>query len=112
MSFNPNDLPSLGSTGQQIKLVNTKFNPISMEIEMVEHDVQDVVTMLEGDQIRNLDNAIITTFNKDGEIYHQAEYGNIVDTAAGTHTDFKFAKDRTNFDANEKEKMEEIKEQL
>lgn len=112
MSFNPNDLPSLGSTGQQIKLVNTKFNPISLEIEMVEHDVQDVVTMLEGDQIRNLDNAIITTFNKDGEIYHQAEYGNIVDTAAGTHTDFKFAKDRTNFDANEKEKMEEIKEQL
>ena len=112
MSFNPNDLPSLGSTGQQIKLVNTKFNPTALEIEMVEHDVQDVVTMLEGDQIRNLDNAIITTFNKDGEIYHQAEYGNIVDTAKGTHTDFKFAKDRTNFDAGEKEKMDEIKEQL
>ena len=112
MSFNPNDLPSLGSTGQRIKLVNTKFNPISLEIEMVEHDVQDVVTMLEGDQIRNLDNAIITTFNKDGEIYHQAEYGNIVDTATGTHTDFKFAKDRTNFDIGEKQKMDEIKEQV
>jgi hypothetical protein len=112
MSFNPNDLPSLGTTGQKIKLVNTKFNPISLEIEMVERDVQDIATMLEGDQIRNLDNAIITTFNKDGEIYHQAEYGNIVDTATGTHTDFKFAKDRTNFDASEKQKMDEIKEQI
>ena len=112
MSFNPNDLPSLGSTGQRIKLVNTKFNPVALEIEMVEHDVQDVVTMLEGDQIRNLDNAIITTFNKDGEIYHQAEYGNIVDTATGTHTDFKFTKDRTNFDIGEKQKMDEIKEQI
>ena len=114
MSFNPNDLPSLGSTndGGFIKLVNTKFNPIALEIEMVEHDVQDVVTMLEGDQIRNLDNALITTFNKDGEIYHQAEYGNIVDTEEGTHTDFKFAKDRTNFDDDERKKMKEIKEQL
>ena len=114
MSFNPNDLPSLGSTndGGFIKLVNTKFNPIALEIEMVEHDVQDVVTMLEGDQIRNLDNALITTFNKDGEIYHQAEYGNIVDTEEGTHTDCKFAKDRRNFDDDERKKMKEIKEQL
>ena len=112
ISFKTNDLPSLGSTGQQIKLVNTKFNPIALEIEMVEHDVQDVVTMLEGDQIRNLDTAVITTFNKDGEIYHQAEYGNIIDTKDGTHTDFRFTKDRTNFDDGEMKKMREIKEQL
>lgn len=111
-SFNPNDLPSLGTKGQTVKLVNTKFNPISLEIEMVEHEIDDVVTMLEGDQIRNLDNALITTFNEDGEIYHQAEYGNIVDTVKGTHTDFKFKKDSTNIDDSEKEKKDEIKEQL
>ena len=111
-SFNPNDTPSIGITGQMIKLVNTKFNPVAFEIEMVEHDVQDVVTMLEGDQIRNLDNALITTFTKDGEIYHQAEYGNVLDTADGTHTDFKFKKDSISIVTSEKDKKDRIKEQL
>lgn len=112
MSIKPNDLPSIGTVGQMVKLVNTKFNPIALEIEMTEHNVQDVVTMLEGDQIRNLDNALITTFNKDGEIYFQAEYGNIIDTVDGTHTDFKFGKDNTNIISSEKEKKDRIKEQL
>lgn len=112
MSFKPNDTPSIGTTGQMIKLVNTKFNPIALEIEMTEHDVQDVVNMLEGDQIRNLDNALITTFNEDGEIYHQAEYGNIVDTYDGTHTDFKFAKDRTSIVETEKDKKDRIKDEI
>ena len=111
-SFKPNDLPSIGSTGQNIKLVNTKFNPIAFEIEMVEHDIQDVVTMLEGDQIRNLDNALITTFNADGEIYHQAEYGHDLDTADGTHVDFKFTKDSTSIVTTEKDKKDSIKEAL
>ena len=111
-SFKANDIPSIGTTGQMIKLVNTKFNPVALEIEMVEHDVQDVVTMLEGDQIRNLDNALITTFNKDGEIYHQAEYGHDLDTSNGTHTDFKFTKDNTNIVTTEKDKKDRIKEAL
>ena len=112
MSIKPSDMPSIGSTGQSIKLVNTKFNPVSLELEIVEHDVQDVVTMIEGDQIRNLDSGLITTFNNNGEIYHQAEYGNIIDTADGTHTDFKFKKDNTNIVASEKDKKDSIKEQI
>ena len=112
MSIKPSDTPSIGTTGQMIKLVNTKFNPVCLEVEITEHDIQDVVTMLEGDQIRNLDNGLITTFNQEGEIYHQAEYGNIVDTADGTHTDFKFAKDNTNVVTGEKDKKDRIKEQI
>ena len=112
LSFKPNEIPAIGMNGQTVKLVNTKFNPVSLELEIVNHDVEDVVTMLEGDQIRNLDNALITTFNKDGEIYHQAEYGNIVDTAKGTHTDFKFMKDSSDIVTTEKDKKDEIKTQL
>ena len=112
MSFKSNDTPSIGSEGQPIKLINTKFNPIALEIEMTENDLQDVVTMLEGDQIRNLDNGLITTFNDNGDIYHQAEYGNIVDTQEGTHTDFKFKKDDSNIVASEKDKLNTIKQQI
>lgn len=111
-SFKPSDNPSVGGDGQLIKLVNTKFNPIALEIEMTEHDVQDVVNMLEGDQTRNLDRALITTFNPEGEIYHQAEYGQVIDTADGTHTDFRFAKDRTSIVETEKDKKDRLKEQI
>ena len=45
-----------------------------LEIEMVDHDADTLTTMLEGDQIRNRDKAIITTYNEDKEIYMQQDY--------------------------------------
>ena len=89
LSFKSSSLPGIGSTGQKIALINTKFNPVALEIEMVDHDIETVSTMLEGAQIRDLDNGTITTFNKDGAIYHQAKYGNIVNPSKGVHYDFK-----------------------
>lgn len=74
LSFKATSLPNIGMPMQNIALINTKFNPVMLEIEMVEHDIETITTMLEGDQIRDLDNATITTYNKDKEIYHQAEY--------------------------------------
>lgn len=73
-SFNPNGAPSIGSVGQSVKLVHTKFNPILLEVELVDHDADTITTLLEGDQIRDLDHGIITTYNDDKEIYRQHEY--------------------------------------
>ena len=70
----PNSIPSIGKRGQLVRLVNTKFDPIMMEIEMVEHDIETLTTMVEGDQIRDLDNGLITTYNENKEIYRQHEY--------------------------------------
>ena len=70
----PNSIPSLGKRGQLVHLVNTKFDPMMLEIEMVEHDIETLTTMLEGDQIRDLDNGLITTYNDNKEIYKQHEY--------------------------------------
>ena len=44
-----------------------------IEVEMVEHDIETVTTMLEGSQLRDLDNGLITTFNENDEIYSQFE---------------------------------------
>ena len=73
-SYKPNTAPSPGYVGQTIHIINTKFNPVMLEIEMVDHDADTISTMLEGDQIRDLDNGLITTYDKDKQIYKQHEY--------------------------------------
>ena len=45
-----------------------------IELEMVDHDADTISTMLEGEQVRDLENGIVTTFNQDKEIYHQSEH--------------------------------------
>ncbi len=73
-TFKPNAFPYIGTAGTEIKLVNTKFSPKLMEIEMVTHDMDTLSYMLEGDQTNDRDNAIITTYNDKHEIYHQSDY--------------------------------------
>ena len=74
LSFNNNTLPNIGAVGQEIALINTKFNPMCIEVEMVENDAETIATMLNGDQIRDLEHATITTFNKAHEPFSQFSY--------------------------------------
>lgn len=111
LSFKSDSVINIGKTGQRIALVNTKFNPVALEIEMTEHDLESISTMLEGDQLRNLDAGIITTFNKDGGVYHQALYGNITNPSTGINHDFKIAK-KANIIFNEEERLKEINENI
>ena len=73
-TFKTNAKPYIGEPGVFVKLVNTKFTPKVMEIEMVTHDMDTLSYMLEGDQVNDRDNAIITTYNDKHEIYHQSDY--------------------------------------
>lgn len=109
-SFKPSSLPNLGRTSDTVILSNTNFNPVVLEIEMVNHDADTISTMLEGSQIRNLDNGIITTFDEEGNIYHQATYGNIT-TADGLHSDFKIAYTNGRIQSQE-DKIDEITKQV
>lgn len=92
-TFKPNDLPNIGNPGQEVILVNTKFNPVMLELEMVDHDAETISYMLEGNQLIDKDNALITTFNKYGEIYHQSEYGAYKDEYGNPLYEFKKKKD-------------------
>lgn len=74
LSFSNNTLPNIGAVGQEIALINTKFNPMCIEVEMVENDAETIATMLNGDQIRDLEHATITTFNKAHEPFSQFSY--------------------------------------
>ena len=81
--FKDNQSPYIGKVGQNILLVNTLFEPIMIDIEMTTHDADTISTMLEGSQLRDLDNGLVTTFNDKNEIYNQAEHFTLKDQYSG-----------------------------
>lgn len=82
-TYKPNALPFIGNAGQDIILINTKFNPLMLDIEMTEHDADTISTMLEGNQIRNLENGIMTTLDDNDEVYIQHEFYALKDSYTG-----------------------------
>ncbi len=82
-TFKDNAIPYIGKPTQRILLVNTLFEPIQLDIEMTTHDADTISTMLEGSQLRDLDNGLITTFNDNDEIYHQSEHYTLKDQYSG-----------------------------
>ena len=93
--FKENQSPYIGKVGQSILLVNTLFEPIQLDIEMTTHDADTISTMLEGSQLRDLDNGLITTFNDNDEIYHQKEVYTLKDQYSGKPV-YEVAKERKN----------------
>lgn len=78
-SFKPSAKPYIGSPNQQIIISNTKFDPVCLRIEICENDFDTLATSIDGNQIRALDNGILTTYNKDNEIYKQWEFYTLKD---------------------------------
>jgi len=70
-----------------------------IEIEMVDHDADTISYMLEGDQARNRDTGIITTYNEENEIYHQTDYYTIKSRLGVPLVDVK--KNRENIDTTQ-----------
>jgi hypothetical protein len=75
--YSPNIAPNIGTGVEEndlVAIINTKFSPVMIEIEMVEHDAETITTMLEGDTIMDHDNAIMTHYNDNKEIYKQYDF--------------------------------------
>ena len=77
--FMSNVSPYIGTAGQQITIINTKFDPVCLEIEICENDFDTIALSLNGDQVRSLDKGTVTTFNKNGEIADQKEFFTVKD---------------------------------
>jgi hypothetical protein len=82
-SFKANAAPFIGKPTQRIILVNTLFEPVMLDIEMTEHDLDTMSNMLEGSQLRDLDNGLVTTFDENNQIFHQSEHYTVKDAATG-----------------------------
>ena len=82
-TFKSNAIPYIGKPTQRILLVNTLFEPIQLDIELVTHDADTISYMLENSQLRDLDNGLITTYNDNDEIYMQKENYTLKDSYTG-----------------------------
>lgn len=78
-SYKTNTKPFIGSPNQKIIIANTKFDPVCINIEICENDIDTVTTLLDGNQIRSLDNGVLTTYNDDYEIFRQYEFYTLKD---------------------------------
>jgi hypothetical protein len=67
----PNATPFIGQPSQSIIISNTYFNPISLEVEMVEYDISSLAIALYGNQTKSIDDGIYTIYDAQSNIYRQ-----------------------------------------
>jgi len=67
----PNATPFIGQPTQDIIISNTFFNPVTVEIEMVEYDVSSLAIALFGNQTKSIDDGIYTIYDSNNNIYRQ-----------------------------------------
>lgn len=96
----PNVLPFIGVPGQTIIISNTFFTPVTIEVEMVENDIQTLADALLGEQIKDADNGILTDFDSNRNIVHQWNLYTIKDSITGTQL-FEVKEKRTNIDTSQ-----------
>ena len=82
-NLKPSQIPFIGISGQKISISNTFFNPICLEVEMVENDIDSIVDIVAGEQIKDVDNGILTHFDKNREIIKQFDLYKIEDRDNG-----------------------------
>jgi hypothetical protein len=93
-SYKAGTTPFIGAPNQTIRIVNTKFDPVMLEIEICRHDIETLNTAIDGNQIRALDSGVVTTYNENGEIYSQKEYFSLKDNYTSSDK-YEVKKDRT-----------------
>lgn len=84
LSYKASSTPYIGKATQEIYLVNTMFEPACIEIEMVENDADSIAEIMTGSQLRDLNNGIITTFDRNNNIIVQHEMTTLKATETGT----------------------------
>lgn len=95
----PNVTPFIGEPNQDVIITNTFFNPIQIEIEMVEHDIETIAYGLYGPQSKSIEDGIFTNYTFDNEIYKQYNLFEIKDEFTGEPL-FEVKEPRSNIDFN------------
>ena len=70
-SVRPNGVPFIGLPNQEVFLIPTIFDPIHLEIELVEHDFDTLAIGLFGNQTKAVADGTRTYYNENNQIYKQ-----------------------------------------
>ncbi len=95
----PNAFPFIGQPNQEVIITNTFFNPIMIEVEMVDYDVETIAYALFGNQSKSLEDGIYTIYNFNNQIYKQYDLYEIKDKFTGKPL-FEVREQRTSIDFN------------
>jgi len=79
----PNLFPDIGVAGQLISVCNTYFNPISLEIDMVEYDIETLAYGIFGNQIKSIVDGKYTIYDFQNNIYKQYNLYEVQDQFTG-----------------------------
>jgi hypothetical protein len=67
----PNATPFIGQPDQSIIITNTFFNPVSIDIQMAEYDIDTLAIALYGNQTKAIDDGIYTIYDSNNNIFRQ-----------------------------------------
>jgi len=95
----PNAFPFIGQPNQEVIITNTFFNPMMIEVEMVQHDIETLAFALFGNQSKSLEDGIYTIYNFNNDIYKQYDLYEIKDKFSGKPL-FEVREQRTSIDFN------------
>mgnify|MGYP000888432653 CR=1 FL=1 len=79
----PNQFPDIGVAGQEISITNTFFNPIMLELDMVEYDIETLAYGMFGNQIKSIADGKYTIYDFQNRIYKQYNLYEIQDQFTG-----------------------------
>jgi hypothetical protein len=78
-SVKPNQIPFIGDPDQEISIINTFFNPITIEVELVDTDINTIRDAILGEQIKSVEDGILTMYDRNREILEQYDLFQIRD---------------------------------
>jgi hypothetical protein len=67
----PTSIPYIGQPNQNVIITNTFFNPVTLDIEIAEHDFSTLAIALFGNQTKSMDDGIYTMYDTNNNIYRQ-----------------------------------------
>jgi hypothetical protein len=82
-SVKPNATPFIGNPQQRVIITNTFFDPVMLEIEMVEFDDETLAYALFSNQTKSLEDGIYTIYNFGNQIYRQYNLYEVKDQFTG-----------------------------
>lgn len=100
----PNAQPYIGLPNQEVIIYNTFFDPITINVNLVEHDFDTIANLVAGDRTKAVQEGIETIYNEDGNIYKQFNVGDIKDsTSTESLYEFRVERDDIDFTQNKDE---------
>jgi len=67
----PSATPFIGQPNQNIIITNTFFDPITIDIQMTEHDIDTLGIALYGNQTKSIEDGVYTMYDSNNNIYKQ-----------------------------------------